>query len=151
MKNAYAMQQFKKAYQDDAFEVAVYGASPVGLVIMLYEGAIKAIRQAKVAMNEQNYVVKGVMINKATDIIEGLRVALDHTHNRPLSVNLEELYIYLKFRLGVANMKNEVEILDEAIHLLEIILPAWQEVASRPEAAMPQSENPAGQLRASGA
>jgi flagellar protein FliS len=129
MNNTRAMQQFKKTYQDDALEVAVYGASPVGLVVMLYEGAIKAIVQAKVLMEHQRFSEKGEMINKATDILEGLRVALDHQHGQNISLNLEDLYVYAKFRLGVANMKNDPEILDEVANLLRVILPSWQTLA----------------------
>jgi flagellar protein FliS len=129
MNNTRAMQQFKKTYQDDALEVAVYGASPVGLVVMLYEGAIKAIVQAKVLMELQRHTEKGLMINKAIDILEGLRVALDHQHGQNISLNLEDLYVYAKFRLGVANMKNDPEILDEVANLLRVILPSWQALA----------------------
>lgn len=148
MNNTRAMQQFKKAYQDDALEVAVYGASPVGLVVLLYEGAIKAICEAKVLMQYQRYAEKGVMINKAVDIIEGLRVALDHTHGENLSLNLEDLYVYAKFRLGVANMKNDPEILDEVSNLLSVILPSWQALARNASAtaqpAAAQQQNAAG-------
>lgn len=137
MNNTRAMQQFKKAYQDDALEVAVYGASPVGLVVLLYEGAIKAIIDAKVLMQHQRHAEKGVMINKAVDIIEGLRVALDHKQGEQLSLNLEDLYIYAKFRLGVANMKNDPEILDEVANLLSVILPSWQALARNSSASAP--------------
>lgn len=137
MKNTLAMQQFKKVYQDDALEVAVYGASPVGLIVLLYEGAIRAIQQAKVLMNNQRYEEKGLMINKAVDIVEGLRVALDHSHNANLSLNLEDLYVYAKFRLGVANMKNDPEILDEVSNLLSVILPSWQELAKSSQGGQP--------------
>jgi len=129
MKNTLAMQQFKKTYQDDALEVTVYGASPVGLIVLLYEGALKAIDQARVLMKAQRFAEKGVMINKAINIIEGLRLALNHQDGEEVSLNLEDLYIYAKFRLGVANMKNDTEILDEVANLLAVILPSWQELA----------------------
>jgi flagellar protein FliS len=129
MKNTLVMQQFKKTYQDDALEVEVYGASPVGLIVLLYEGAIKAINQAKVMMQYQRFAEKTKLINKAIDIIEGLRVVLDHKQGKEISKNLEDLYVYAKYRLGVANMKNDVEILDEVAKLLGIILPSWQELA----------------------
>jgi flagellar protein FliS len=123
------MQQFKKAYQDDALEVEVYGASPVGLIVLLYEGAIRAINQAKVMMQYERFAEKAKMINKAIDIIEGLRLVLDHQNGQDISKNLEDLYVYAKFRLGVANMKNDTEILDEVANLLGVILPSWQELA----------------------
>ena len=128
MNNTLAMRQFKKTYQDDALTVTVYGASPVGLVVLLYEGAILAMDRAKNLMQTGQFAEKAQLINKAIDIIEGLRVALDHTHNTPLSHNLEELYVYIKFRLGVANMKNDPEILEEVRKLMDVILPAWQEL-----------------------
>jgi CIC family chloride channel protein len=40
------LKQFNKAYENDALKAAVYGASPIGIVVMLYEGAIKAIMTA---------------------------------------------------------------------------------------------------------
>jgi len=137
MNNTRAMQQFKKTYHDDALEVAVYGASPVGLVVLLYEGAIKAIIQAKILMDQQRHAEKGVMINKAVDIIEGLRVALDHQKGESISLNLEDLYIYAKFRLGVANMKNDPDILDEVANLFSVILPSWQALAKTSSATTP--------------
>jgi flagellar secretion chaperone FliS len=149
MKNTLAMQQFKKVYQDDALEVAVYGASPVGLVVLLYEGAIRAIQQAKVLMNHQRFEEKGLMINKAVDIIEGLRVALDHSHDPSLSLNLEDLYVYAKFRLGVANMKNDPEILDEVANLLGVILPSWQELAKSNPGGQPAAASGVQRVQAS--
>ena len=80
-------------------------------------------------MKAQRFAEKGVMINKAINIIEGLRLALNHQDGEEVSLNLEDLYIYAKFRLGVANMKNDTEILDEVANLLAVILPSWQELA----------------------
>jgi len=138
MKNTLAMQQFKKTYQDDALEMEVYGASPVGLIVMLYEGAIRAINQAKILMQHNQYAEKGRLINKAVDIIEGLRVVLDHQNGKEISKNLEDLYAYSKYRLGIANMKNDPEILDEIAKLLGVILPAWQELARTHHGLGPQ-------------
>jgi len=138
MRNSLAMQQFKKTYQDDALEMEVYGASPVGLIVLLYEGAIRAINQAKVMMQQQQFAEKGRLINKAIDIIEGLRVVLDHEHGKEISKNLEDLYVYSKYRLGVANVKNDTGILDEVANLLGVILPSWKELAKNPHAAPAQ-------------
>lgn len=122
------LKQFNRAYEDDALKAAVYGASPIGLVVMLYEGAIKAIVQAGIAIQGRRFDEKARLISKTIDILDGLRESLDLESGTEASANLNDLYHYMKYRLGVANMKNDLEILAEVRNLLETILPAWQQV-----------------------
>ncbi|KMN36643.1 MULTISPECIES: flagellar export chaperone FliS [unclassified Chromobacterium] len=130
------LKQFNKAYENDALKAAVYGASPIGIVVMLYEGAIKAIMTASIAIEAQRFDEKARMISKAMDIIEGLRIALDVEAGSEAAVNLNELYLYMKNRLGQASLKNDQVILAEVRGLLETILPAWQQVdRSQPAAS----------------
>ncbi len=126
MLNSKMLRQFNKAYEDDALKTAVYGASPLGLVVMLYEGAIKAINQAASAIQVGRYDEKARMISKAIDIIDGLRESLDLELHSDAAINLNDLYLYMKQRLSVANLKNDLEVLAEVRNLLETILPAWQ-------------------------
>ncbi|AXT47991.1 flagellar export chaperone FliS [Chromobacterium haemolyticum] len=136
MLNSRMLKQFNKAYENDALKAAVYGASPIGIVVMLYEGAIKAIMTASIAIEAQRFDEKARMISKAMDIIEGLRIALDVEAGSEAAVNLNELYLYMKTRLGRASLKNDLEILAEVRGLLETILPAWQQVdRSQPAAS----------------
>lgn len=136
MLNSRMLKQFNKAYENDALKAAVYGASPIGIVVMLYEGAIKAIMTASIAIEAQRFDEKARMISKAMDIIEGLRIALDVDAGSEAAVNLNELYLYMKTRLGRASLKNDLEILAEVRGLLETILPAWQQVdRSQPAAS----------------
>jgi len=128
MLNSKMLKQFNKAYEDDALKAAVYGASPVGLVVLLYEGAIKAINQATYAIDSQRFDEKARLVSKAIDIIDGLRESLDLQQGSDAAINLNDLYIYMKQRLSIANLKNDLEILAEVRRLLETILPAWQEL-----------------------
>ncbi|MTD32866.1 flagellar export chaperone FliS [Paludibacterium denitrificans] len=135
MLSSKVLKQFNKAYEDDALKAAVYGASPVGLVVMLYEGAIKAIIQAGIALQSQNFHEKARLTSKAIDIIDGLRESLDLEQGSEAAVNLNDLYLYMKSRLVVANLKNDLDIFLEVRGLLETLLPAWQQV-DRPGAQL---------------
>ncbi|UDM15649.1 flagellar export chaperone FliS [Vogesella sp. XCS3] len=126
--NRLALQQLNKAYQSDALEASVYGASPVGLIVMLYEGAISALRKAQGEIALNNYIAKGKLIGKGLDIINGLDTVLNLEKGGEVTANLRELYLYMKHRLGVANMKNDAEILGEVILLLEDLLGAWKQL-----------------------
>lgn len=138
-----SVEQVNKVYQDDALAAAVYGASPVGLVVLLYEGAIRAIGQAKVAMGQKDYALKATKVNKAIDIIEGLRITLDPRHGEELARNLEDLYQYAKYRLGVANMANNPAALDEVVNVLSTVLFAWQELDKSHSVSPRQADVPA--------
>lgn len=135
------LKQFNQAYANDALKAAIYGASPIGIVVMLYEGVIKALSSASIAIDAGRFDEKARMINKAVDILEGLRIALDLEQGSEAAVNLNDLYIYMKMRLAKASLKNDKEILAEVKGLMETILPAWQQVDRANAAAQADEAN----------
>lgn len=68
-------------------------------------------------------------INKAIDIIEGLRNALEFSQGGDIAVSLNDLYLYMVQRLSTANLKNDPAILDEVTALLRELLGAWEVLA----------------------
>lgn len=122
------LNQFSQAYENDALKTAVYGASTLGLVVLLYQGATKAIVQAGQAIQAHRFDEKSRLTSKAIDIIDALRESLDLEPASEAATNLNDLYLYMKQRLVQANAKNDLEIFSEVRGLLEVILPAWQEL-----------------------
>jgi len=114
------------AYARTEVETGVESASPEQLIIMLYEGALKAIYKAKSDMLRNDTGGKGTAISKAIAIIEdGLRGALDLKAG-DIAINLDALYEYMSNRLLVANLKNEQSALDEVAKLLNELKSAWE-------------------------
>ncbi|WP_205230961.1 flagellar export chaperone FliS [Azospira oryzae] len=118
-----------RAYAQVKVETAVSTANPVQLVVLLYEGAISAIASAKGEMERRNIAQKAQFINKAIDIIEGLRNALEFSQGGDIAVSLNDLYLYMVQRLSTANLKNDPAILDEVTALLRELLGAWEVLA----------------------
>ena len=118
-----------RAYAQVKVETAVSTANPVQLVVLLYEGAISAIASAKGEMERRNIAQKAPFINKAIDIIEGLRNALEFSQGGDIAVSLNDLYLYMVQRLSTANLKNDPAILDEVTALLRELLGAWEVLA----------------------
>src|SRR5262245_52783790 len=107
------------AYSSLDIETGIAGASPQRLIVMLYDGALRAIFDAKVAMARSEIAQKGGAISKAIAIIqEGLRPALDLNAGGEIAANLMALYDYIVTRLLYANLKNDPHSLDESAHLL---------------------------------
>jgi flagellar protein FliS len=105
---------------------SVLTASPQELTLMLYNGCLKFIKLAKRAMLEKNYEEKNKNIIKAQMIIQELRSTLDP--DIELSQGLEQMYEYLYNRLVEANMKNDVEALEEVVNFVVELRDTWKQV-----------------------
>ena len=124
----------KKAYKTVELETTVMSASPHKLVLMLYDGAITAINRAKANLEIKDIAQKGSAISKAIDIIEnGLKSSLDMKVGGDLATRLSMLYDYMCDTLLVANIKNDMNKLDEVLKLLNQLRAAWEAIADNPE------------------
>lgn len=116
------------AYARTEVETGIESARPEQLIIMLYDGALKAIYKAKAEMMRDDAAAKGNAISKAIAIIEdGLRGALDLRAGE-IATNLDALYEYMSNKLLVANLKNDQAALDEVAKLLGELKSAWEEL-----------------------
>jgi flagellar protein FliS len=122
-----AMNEYKNA----GANAEVMDADPHRLIQMLMEGALDRIAIAKGAMQQKNPAVKGERISSAITIIEGLRHSLNKDPGGELAMNLDDLYEYMASRLMEANIKDDVEMLDEVADLIRKIKSGWDEVPQR--------------------
>ena len=124
-----AMNEYKKA----GVHAEVMDADPHRLIQMLMEGALERIAIAKGAMQQKNVALKGDRISSAISIVEGLRASLNMEAGGDISANLESMYEYMTRRLMEANLKDDVEMLDEVADLMRKIKSGWDEVPNNLE------------------
>ena len=110
----------------------VESASQHRLIQMLMEGALDRIIKAKSYIKNNELQLKGEFVGMAISIIGGLRDSLDHDTGAELAENLDKLYEYMSTRLLEANVRNDVEILDEVHGLLMEIKTAWDAIVDIP-------------------
>jgi len=121
------------AYARVGVETSAMSASPHQLIGMLFDGAKTSIGMARHYMAAGEIVAKGNAISKTIGIVDsGLKAALDAKAAGPageeLVGNLTALYDYIIQRLLFANLRNDVQALDEADGLLDNIASAWREI-----------------------
>ncbi|WP_404284858.1 flagellar export chaperone FliS [Exiguobacterium aurantiacum] len=109
------------AYQNNA----VTTANPQELTLMLYDGALKFTRLAKLAIEQGNPDLKNKNIQKTQAIFQELRLTLNK--DIAISANLDSLYEYLGRRLVDANVKNDTTILDEVLDFTTELRDTWKE------------------------
>jgi flagellar protein FliS len=137
-----------KAYQSVAVQTAVSSADPHRMTLLLYDGAIEAIRLAQAHMGTRRIAAKCEAIGKAVRIVEeGLKASVDRKVGGELAERLVALYDYITLRLLQANLKNDRKALEEAGMLLGELRSAWAQIG--PTAARPDVATAAAQSGAS--
>jgi len=136
--------QAMKAYKSVDVETRVLAASPQQLIMMLFDGALASLKQAKTHIANRNIAAKGAAISKAINIIdEGLKASLDEKAGGQLATDLKALYEYMTLRLMAANLKSDPAIIDEVGRLLYEVASAWRQIAQVPTTAdAPAAANP---------
>ena len=138
-----SMQRGVNAYAKVGLETSVISASPHKLIVMLYDGALAAIKSAASHMAAGNIAEKGAAISKALDIINnGLRASLDKKAGGEIASNLDSLYVYMTERLLTANLQNKLSLLDEVQALLADLRDAWTQIGEKPAAPAAMSHYP---------
>lgn len=99
------------------------------LIVMLYDGAIKFLRQAVVACQQGDYEKKGRLICRAQDILFELNTVLDVEAGGQIAQNLRKLYNFMWRHLGQANAAHDLDKIQEVIGLLETLNRGWRAIA----------------------
>lgn len=115
------MQNPYQAYKSNT----VNTASPGELTLMLYNGCLKFIKAAKMAMENKQIEAKNENLLKAQNIISELMVTLKM--DLAVSKKMMAMYDYINRRLIEANIKNEPAILDEAAELVAEFRDTWKQ------------------------
>ena len=119
-----------QSYNEVGIETGVHAADPHKLILMLFDGALLALSDAKQHMQRREIAAKGQSVSKAIMIIEnGLKASLDVKAGGELGVRLAALYDYLCDRILRANLHNRPELIDEVSRLLSELRGAWEQIS----------------------
>ncbi|TJX66278.1 flagellar export chaperone FliS [Soehngenia saccharolytica] len=109
-------------------ENEVYTASKTKLVVMLYDGAIKNLKLAEIAINEKNIEKTNECIKKSQDILIEFMNTLNFEQGGKIAEDLYKLYDYLYFRLVRANIDKDIDAIREVKRFLEELRDAWAQL-----------------------
>jgi flagellar protein FliS len=119
--NPYASPQ---AYR----ESSVLTASPEQLVVMLYDGAGRFLRQAEAAYGEGALEHAHDRLNRGEAIIDELLATLDMDQGQ-VSERLQAIYVYCKRCLTESRRERDAAKIRLVVRLLGELREAWAQVA----------------------
>jgi flagellar protein FliS len=119
-------------YGSSAYKaISVNTASPAKLVVMLYQGAIRFLKQAQEDIRSKDFAQKSQSVDRAVAIIQHLQGTLDMEKGGKISLDLDRLYTYVSSRIFDGSVKLDLTAFEEAIQLLTTLLSGWEEIAQR--------------------
>ncbi|MBT1795238.1 flagellar export chaperone FliS [Enterobacter hormaechei subsp. xiangfangensis] len=117
------------AYSSVSLDSQITGATPHQLIVLLYDGAINAMRRAEIYFQSGNIARRGEMISRAINIIDnGLRAGLNHEVGGQIAADLERLYEYISRSLLEANLNKSGEMLPHLISLMVDMAETWKAI-----------------------
>jgi flagellar protein FliS len=112
-------------YQETAITTQTKGR----LIVMLYDGAINFLKMARQCIEQQDVAGRNGNIRRARDIVFELNSTLDLDKGGQVAQNLRSLYNFIWRYLGDANVKNDTQMLQKIITMLDDLRQTWAKIA----------------------
>lgn len=109
-------------------KTAVNSASPLQLIIMLYDGALKQLNNGKRAMLQNDVFEQNKCLVKAQKIIAELISCLDMKQGAEIAQNLLALYSFCYNKLVECNIEDNVNGIDQVMVVLSNLKSGWVEL-----------------------
>ena len=109
-------------------EAAVRGASPIGLIVILYDEIVRSIRKASDALDRGDIEARGKTLTHAVEVIGYLQSILDFEKGGQAARNLANFYNFIRMKLLEAHIKPSREGLDMMAAEFSRLASAWRQV-----------------------
>jgi flagellar protein FliS len=126
------MRKNLQTYRQVNVESGVLASDPHKIILMMFDGALMSIAEAKGAIERKDLAAKSTALTKAINIFCALRDSLDKESQPEISSNFENLYTYCIDTIIELSISLDQEGLDEIINFIKPLRDAWSQM---PESA----------------
>jgi flagellar secretion chaperone FliS len=115
--------------QNPYVQNSVLTAPPERLVLMLYDGAIKFLGQAAIAMREGSVGQGNQRLRRAEAIIDELHATLNPDAGE-ISERLAAIYVFCRRHLVEAQLEQDASKVDEVARLIGELRGSWAQICT---------------------
>ena len=106
-------------------------ASPLQLVVMLYDGALRFLNEARTAQATGDMARRAHALRRVGAIVAECQSTLDLDKGGAVAAEMDRLYSYISARLLDITVKRDATAIDEIHKLLTPLRHAWAEAAAQ--------------------
>jgi flagellar protein FliS len=114
---------------------------PQKLILLLYKEALKRLKMAKMALEENNPCKRGENLGRAIAIISELHSSLDTSVDSDEIHFLKNLYEAILTELPKVSINNDVKIIDTTIAYFERLKDIWENNVMQQQPKQPQTKS----------
>ncbi|MGA7463645.1 MAG: flagellar export chaperone FliS [Candidatus Korobacteraceae bacterium] len=129
----------RQIYQDSA----VRGATPLELVVLLYDSAIEDMRRALTAMKKSDIEARASEVGHALMVLQQLQGTLDFERGGSAAKQFEQFYNLVRAKLLEAQMRGSADLMQQQIRYMSEVRDCWAQ-ARRMLEPRPGAVTPAG-------
>ena len=119
-------QHFAGSYTEEY----VNNATPVQLIVILYDTAIRSCEDARGCMERNDVSGLNQAIDKCNSVISELQASLNLKDGGEIASSLNNLYDYMKANMLRAGAEQNFDLIAEVYRLLENLRSAWRRIDS---------------------
>ena len=109
----------------------VTGRSAVELVVMLFEGLVRFLEQAKERIQAKDIEGAHELLTKGRKIVMHLITTVNDREGGEAAQRLKALYLFCLEKIVMANFQKSTEEIDEALRVIVILQETWTELETR--------------------
>ena len=133
------MNPHLSVYKHQQVHHEVQQATPLKLVILLYDKAISLLRKGQLHLQRNELKAKGEALNRVIEIMSELQAVLNHQEGGEVAKNLDALYTFVIHSVTQANLYNKDAPIQSVLGVLEELRKGWKELESMAEHQLGQS------------
>ncbi len=124
-----------KLAQYQAYALANQTAPKTRQIVMLYDGVIRNLRQAREAIEGKRVEERYNLLVKASDIVMGLQSCLDFDNGGDVAQLLYDFYSSVDARIISIHRSQSVAMCDALINEIKQMRDTWSTIDQQPESA----------------
>jgi flagellar protein FliS len=121
---------------------AIQGASPIGLIIVLFDALAGDLRRAAAALRRNDIEERCRQLNHAVLVLGQLDDWVDRASGGEASEKLIAFYAYLRKQMMQAAVTRSAETLEASIATIMDVRAAWQQLDARTLEPLPEPTDP---------
>ena len=108
-------------------------ANRIKLVVMLYDGAIRFLKEAKNRIDTNDVAGRSTYLSKALRIVGELHGSLNPRDGGDIAAQLDRLYSFISSQITMANVSGKASHIYDALNVLETLRDGWSRMMKDPE------------------
>jgi len=116
---------------NDYKKLEVTSTNRLKLIVMVYDAAIAALKQAQECHKRNDQVKRNSNISRSQLIITELNNALNMEQGKEISETLSKIYFFLNRRLKDVLSDNDIHKVGQAINILTNLRDAWTDIGAK--------------------